>query len=82
MILEKEVAYFQKNKAKLLQQYLNQFVLIHEDQLIAPFATDAEAYAAGTNKFGNVPLLIKQVVLEEPTEQMPAYVLGLLSAPQ
>ena len=64
-MLEKELKYFEDHKEELLKHYENQFVLIKDDQLIGAFTTEAEAYAAGVQRFGNQPFLIKRVTREQ-----------------
>lgn len=80
MILDKELKYFNEHKDELLKYYENQFVLIKDDMLIGAFTTEAEAYAAGIQKFGNQPFLIKKVTKEEEVVHFPALTLGLLNA--
>ena len=58
MALEKELKYFENQKAELLKHHENQFVLISGDQLAGAFTTEAEAYQAGLQKFGNQPFLM------------------------
>lgn len=65
MILDKELKYFNEHKDELLKHYETQFVLIKDDEFIGAFTTEAEAYAAGIQKFGNQPFLIKKVTKEE-----------------
>jgi len=60
-MLEKELKYFEDHKEELLKHYENQFVLIKDDQFIGAFTTEAEAYAAGIQKFGNQPFLISVI---------------------
>jgi hypothetical protein len=79
-MLEKELKYFEDHKEELLKHYENQFVLIKDDQLIGAFTTEAEAYAAGIQKFGNQPFLIKRVTRDEEIVHFPALTLGLLNA--
>jgi hypothetical protein len=64
-MLEKELKYFEDHKEELLKHYENQFVLIKDDQFIGAFTTEAEAYAAGVQRFGNQPFLIKKVTSED-----------------
>ncbi len=80
MALEKELAYYTRHRDDLLQHYENLFVLIRGEELIGVFSTEAEAYQAGVERFGNEPFLIKQVTRDEETEHIPALTLGLLHA--
>ena len=60
--LQTELEYFQKHKQEYLNLYKNQFVLIKGEKFAGAFTTEAEAYQAGLEKFGNAPFLIKQVL--------------------
>jgi hypothetical protein len=79
-MLEKELAFFQQNKAAFLQHHANQFVVIHGTDLLGAYSTAELAYEAGLQKVGNVPILIKQVLAVENADSIPAYSFGLLSA--
>ncbi|HEX4960516.1 MAG TPA: hypothetical protein VF173_06735 [Thermoanaerobaculia bacterium] len=76
-MFEKEIAVYSKIKSKLP---LGQFVLIHGDELIGVFATDAEAVTAGARRFGLEPYLVRQVRSEESAISNPALSLGILRA--
>lgn len=77
-LLKKELKFFQRNKSRLVKNYLGQFVLIKDNDLIGAYTTEEEAYKAGIEKFGNIPFLIKQVLKEEPTYAIPALTVGLI----
>lgn len=77
-LLKKELKFFERNKSRLLKNYLGQFVLIKDNDLIGAYTTEEEAYKAGIEKFGNTPFLIKQVLKEEPTYAIPALNVGLV----
>ena len=74
-----ELEYFQKNKQEYLKLYKDQFVLIKGENFAGSFTTEAEAYKAGLEKFGNVPFLIKQVLDDDGTVSYPALTIGILS---
>jgi hypothetical protein len=57
--LQRELEYFQKHKQEYLKLYKNQFVLIKGEKFAGAFTTEAEAYQAGLEKFGNEPFLIR-----------------------
>ncbi|MBI4602457.1 MAG: hypothetical protein HY721_10910 [Planctomycetes bacterium] len=78
--LERELELFQRSKEELLKHHEGSFVLIKDDALIGAFTTEAEAYQAGIERFGNVPFLIKLATREEEVASLPALVLGLLDA--
>jgi len=77
--LEKEIKYFKSKKSEFLKTYLNQFVLIKDEELIGSYTTEAEAYKAGVEKFGNEPFLIKQVMEKEETISFPALMVGAIN---
>ena len=79
-VLSVELAHFEKIKPELLQHYKGQFALIKSEELVGTFTKREEAYAAGVKRFGNVPMLIRQVLPEEPVQQIPALTHGLLNA--
>ena len=78
MPLEVELAYFNAEKAVLLKHHEGKFVLVVGREVLGVFDTHDEAYKAGVTLKGNVPMLIKQVVKDEPTESIPAMVFGLI----
>lgn len=77
--LQTELEYFQKHKQEYLKLYKSQFVLIKGEMFAGAFTTDAEAYQAGLEKFGNEPFLIKQVLDEDGTVAYPAFTVGMIS---
>jgi len=77
--LQTELEYFQKHKQEYLKLYKGQFVLIKGEVFAGTFTTEAEAYKAGLEKFGNEPFLIKQVLDEDETISYPALTTGVLS---
>ena len=78
--LKVEQKYFEELKPELLKHNLGQFVLIKGRELLGTFTKLEEAYAEGVKRLGNVPMLIKQVVPEEPVHYIPALTHGLLRA--
>jgi hypothetical protein len=76
--LKDELGYFQERKDELLKQFRGQFALIRGRELFGTFTTYAEAYEAGVKMFGNAPMLIRRIAEEEPMEQAPALMHGLL----
>jgi len=77
--LQTELEYYQKNKQEYLKLYKGQFVLIKGEDFAGAFTTDAEAYKAGLEKFGNEPFLIKQVLDDDGTVSYPALTIGAFS---
>ena len=75
-----ELAYFEELRPKLLRHHAEQFALIKGRTLLGTFPTDEEAYAAGVKRLGNVAMLIKQVLPEDPVHHFPALEHGLMRA--
>jgi hypothetical protein len=80
MALERENNYFDAHRGELLQQHRNEFVLIHEEEVIGAYPTFDAAYTAGVQALGIKPFLVRQVLDRDPPAQFPALTLGLLSA--
>jgi hypothetical protein len=77
--LQPELEYFQKHKQEYQKLYKGQFVLIKGETFAGAFTTDAEAYKAGLEKFGNEPFLIKQVLDDDDRVSYPALAVGMLN---
>ena len=80
MALEREIAYFNSIKPKLLESQRGQFALVKGEELIGTFTKDQEAYEAGVKRFGKQAFLIKQILPEEPKETLPTLSAGLIRA--
>jgi hypothetical protein len=79
-VLHKELAFFESQRQVLLAAHEGKFALIKGCELAGIYASEAEAYAAGLEKFGNEPFLIKRVQRQDPTGQIPALHFGLIRA--
>jgi len=77
-ILKKVINFFQKKKEEWLKLYEGKFVVIKDEELLGAYDTEGEAYKNGLDKYGNIPFLIKKVQPEEPAEEIPAYMLGVI----
>lgn len=77
--LQTELEYFQNHKQEYLKLYKNQFVLIKGEEFAGAFTTEAEAYQAGLEKFGNEPFLIKQVLDDDGSVSYPALMVGMIT---
>lgn len=77
--LQTELEYFQQHRQEYLKLYKGQFVLIKGTEFAGAFTTEAEAYKAGLEKFGNTPFFIKQVLDKDETASYPALDAGVLS---
>ena len=72
--LQPELEYFQQHRQEYLKYYKGQFALIKDQQLAGTYTTEVEAYAAGLEKFGNVPFFIRQVLDTDETVSYPTFV--------
>lgn len=77
-ILQTERDFYDAHKQEYVKVYKNQFVLIKDENFIGAFTTEAEAYKAGVEHFGNQPFLIKQVVENDGTVSFPALTVGAI----
>lgn len=80
MLLQAEIKFFNTNLAEWLPHHAGKFALIRGEESAGFFDTADAAYAEGIQRWGNVPFLIKQVLLQEPVEQLPALVYGTIHA--
>ena len=80
--LSTELEYFHAHRDELVASYPGKFALIKGDELIGAFDTDENAYRAGVARFGNTPLLIRQITTEDEDQpvRFPALTVGLLRA--
>jgi hypothetical protein len=79
-MLEQELRFYEEHRHELLAVNPGQFALIKGGELIAAFATLQEAYIQGIERFGNVPVLIRQILPADPAHGTPAYTQGLMHA--
>jgi len=74
-----ELATYEANRIILLQSHAGKFALIHKSELVGVFDSETNALEAGYQRFGPVPLYIRQVLSEEQVQSAPAMTLGILS---
>ena len=67
--LEKERQTYKTHIPKLLEDRGNigKFVLIKDEQVVDVYYTNLDAIKQGYREFGNVPFLVKEIALIEPT---------------
>lgn len=80
MVLEIESQFFERHRVEWLEHHQGKFALIRGEHAEGFFDTAETAYEAGVGVWGNQPFLIKQVLPEDPIEQLPALVYGLVYA--
>jgi len=80
MALEKEIQFFEQHRSEWITHYEGKFALVVCVELVGTFDTSEAAYEVGVERFGNVPMLIKQIVREDSVACIPALTLGLICA--
>ena len=65
-MFEKEYQIFEKKKPELLKTNSGYFAVIKEEELLGVYPTFQEAYSAGLKRWGNVEMLIEEVVEVKP----------------
>jgi len=76
--LEKELKFFDENRAKWVESYPDKFVLVKGADLINVFDTPEMALSEGARLFGSESFLVRQVRRSEEEIYIPALALGLL----
>ena len=79
-MLEQELKFYEEHRHELLAVNLGQFALIKGGELIGAFSTLQQAYNQGIERFGNIPILIRQILPADPAHKIPAFTQGLLRA--
>jgi hypothetical protein len=79
-ILTEEREFYQQNRAAWLKDHAGKFALVKRRQLVGFYESPDLAYQDGLMKLGNVPMLVIQVLAEQPVARFPALQLGLMSA--
>lgn len=78
--LAAEREYFEAHRSEWLEHHEGKFALVKASRAHNFYDTWEQAYEAGVEEFGVVPFLVKQVLQDDPTEQAPALVYGLIHA--
>jgi len=68
MALEEDLDLYFEIRTDLVERALNQFVLIHNSELVGVYPTLDQALADASSKFDPGTFLIKQVLDPEPVE--------------
>lgn len=63
-ILDKEVDFFMKNLEEMLKEHPNKWTATKGTKMLGFYDDLREAYFKGVKKWGNVPILIRQVSTE------------------
>jgi hypothetical protein len=78
--LAEEQAFYSESQAALLRDHQGKWALIVGRKLLGVFDSPDTGYAEGLRIAGNVPMLVIQILPEQPTVTFPALQLGLVSA--
>ncbi len=79
-MFEQENKAFEERKVELLKLCPGKYAVFKGSEFVGTFDTAQTGYAAGIEKFGNVPFLVAHVVEHKRVAQMPALYLGLIHA--
>jgi hypothetical protein len=73
--LQQELETFEAHRTELMGRAAGKYALIHKDQLVDVFDTEADAIRDGYRQFGNVPFLVKKI---EPVDTPDRFVSNLV----
>lgn len=79
-MLERELKFYEEHRGELLAGHPGRFALVKGDELVGAFPTLHDAYEHGIERFGNVPILIREILPADPPHRIPAFTQGLLRA--
>ncbi|KKK98666.1 hypothetical protein LCGC14_2640490, partial [marine sediment metagenome] len=65
-VLTRELATYEREKARLLAEARGKFVLIKGDDVIGTYDTQTGAIDEGWRRYGDAPILLKQIVDIDP----------------
>ena len=71
---DRELEAYRQRKPGLLAHAEGRYVVLVGDEMIGPYRSHSEAEEAGYSRFGLGPLLIKQVLTEEPVIEVTRFV--------
>lgn len=74
--LQLELATFDANRNALLGRAAGKYALVHKDQVIDVFDTEADAIREGYRQLGNIPFLVKKI---EPVDMPGLFVSNLIT---
>lgn len=80
MVLDAELAYFDKHRDEWLKVYKGQVALVKGATFHGTFTTTLQAFEAGVNLFGTSPFLVKEIEDADAVIQYPSFSIGMLSA--
>ena len=78
--LEQELKFYDAHRQEFLAVNPGKFALIKGGELVGAFSSMQEAYKHGIERFGNIPILIRQILPADPAHRIPAFTQGMLRA--
>ncbi len=75
--LKKEIEYFEAHREEFESEHKDQYLLIHDTNLVGHFNTIEEAITEGVRKFGTGPFLARRAGESAPTLSNPAMAVGV-----
>lgn len=79
-LLAREIAFYEANRSRYTRAALGKFVLIKGDTEIGIYDRAEDAYAEGARRFGNQPMLLREITLQPKVFTAPALFSGLMNA--
>ncbi len=79
-MLERELKYFEANRAQWLKDHYGKFVLIKDEDFLGVFDNQKDALVEGARRFGLQSFLIKKLEERDELIYLPALTLGILNA--
>jgi hypothetical protein len=55
-------------RERLVRDHLGKFIVLRQDEVFGPFDTFGEAVKEGYRRFGDVPIVVKDIRPEEPPD--------------
>jgi len=65
---KREEAAYARARDRLVHDHLGKFVVVHQDEVYGLFETLDEALMGGYRRFGDAPMLYKEIRPEEPPD--------------
>ena len=77
MVLDKEIAYFEREREHLVEHHEGKYALVFNEELVGVWDTSESAYVYGIRRLGDVSFLIKHVLKEDRVEEVPLLFVGV-----
>jgi len=76
--LSVELELFDAKRSEWLVRHEGKYVLVKGNEVVGFFESAETAFENGIDRWGNVPMLIKRVLPDDPIESIPALHFGLI----